>query len=157
MKTLSIALIVLLFLFPVVHKSDTIIYEEELYVPLTEEILLKRELNIENLIHAIEFYGLEHKEVVLAQAILETGWFTSSLCLESNNLFGLYDSKEMDFFKFDHWIYSVRGYKRSIQHRLKETDEDYYYFLKRIGYAEDPQYIPKLQTIIKKHLDYVVD
>ena len=97
------------------------------------------------------FYEIAHKEIVLAEAILETGWFSSNLCKNNNNLFGLYDSRKMDFFAFDHWIYSVRGYKRSIQYRFKETDKDYYHFLKRIKYASDPDYIPKLKGMFIKH------
>lgn len=34
-----------------------------------------------------------------------------------------------------------------------QTSEDYYAFLKRIGYATDPQYIQKLKIIVKKEND----
>lgn len=37
-----------------------------------------------------------------------------------------------------------------IQYRLREN-EDYYHFLTRIGYAEDPQYITKVKGIVKRY------
>ena len=37
-----------------------------------------------------------------------------------------------------------------IQYRLREN-EDYYQFLTRIGYAEDPQYITKVKGIVKRY------
>ena len=51
-----------------------------------------RELNLKNLTDVITEVGLSNKLFVLAQAILETGNFSSRVCKEYNNLFGLYDS-----------------------------------------------------------------
>jgi len=45
---------------------------------------------------------LEHKEIVLRQAVLETGWFECTDCSrEKNNLFGWYYKKK--YLKFDNW------------------------------------------------------
>ena len=41
----------------------------------------------EGLWEALEYYKIHHKEIVYAQAILETGWFKS--INHYNNLFGL--------------------------------------------------------------------
>ena len=37
---------------------------------------------------------IEEYMIVLAQSVLETGWFTSSICLNKNNILGLYDSSK---------------------------------------------------------------
>lgn len=102
----------------------------------------------EGLKEALIFYDIHHPEIVYAQAILETGNFKSVLCNEHNNLFGLYNSTNNRFHKFDHWTMSVIKYKEWIQKRYKPP-EDYYHFLQRIGYAEDPYYVNKLRRIVK--------
>ena len=48
-----------------------------------------RKLNIENLLAVLQQYGVKFPQIVAAQALLETGYFTSRVCLENNNLFGL--------------------------------------------------------------------
>ena len=104
----------------------------------------------EGLMKALEYYGVKHSQIVYAQAVLETGHFKSDLCLNNNNLFGLYNSKRGKYYKFDHWIESVIAYKDFIQYKYKPP-EDYYKFLQRIGYAEDSNYISKLKGIVNKN------
>lgn len=106
----------------------------------------------EGLQAALEYYDLHHPDIVYAQAILETGYFKSQGCLRDNNLFGLYNSTKNKYHKFDHWTLSVIGYKEWIQRRYKPP-ENYYNFLSRIHYAEDPTYISKLKQIVKKEHD----
>ena len=107
-----------------------------------------RELNLESLKDVLGEVGLSNKLFVLAQAVLETGNFSSHVCKEYNNLFGLYDSKRRDYFRFASWEDSVVGYKRMIQYRYRGGN--YLHFLKRIGYAEDPRYISKVAQIARK-------
>lgn len=99
---------------------------------------------------ALLFYDIKHPEIVYAQALLETGYFKSKGCTRDNNLFGLYNSKKKRYHKFDHWAESVVKYKEWIQYRYKPPN-DYYEFLRKIHYAEDPTYITKLKQIVKKH------
>jgi len=96
------------------------------------------------------YYDIHTPEVVIAQAILETGHYRSEGCKKDNNLFGLYNSKKKEYFKFDHWTESVKAYKDMIQYRYKDG-EDYHMFLDRIGYAEDSLYNNKLKNIIKRY------
>ena len=98
---------------------------------------------------ALIYYEIEYPEIVFAQAILETGHFRSKLCKENNNLFGLYNSKKKEYFKFSHWAESVEAYKNYIQY--KYFYGDYYLFLDSIGYASDPQYINKVKNIVKRN------
>ena len=104
----------------------------------------------EGLIDALEYYDIHHPNIVYAQALLETGHFKSEGCLKHNNLFGLYDNKAKRYYKFNHWTESVIAYKEWIQKRYKPP-EDYYRFLQRIGYAEDPQYVYKLKQIVNSN------
>ena len=89
-------------------------------------------------------------EIVLAQSILETGWFNCNNCsMDVNNLFGLYNSKKKEYFPYANWEESINGYKRGIQYKYSEKYDDYYAFLDDINYAADPNYISKLKTIVK--------
>ena len=94
------------------------------------------------------YYGLQHPKIIVAQSILETGYYKSRGCVEHNNLFGLYDSKNRKYFRFTSWQESILAYKNKVQY--KYNSGDYYHFLKRIRYAEDPEYIEKVKQIEKE-------
>lgn len=104
----------------------------------------------EGLMEALIYYDVKYPHIVYAQALIETGNFKSDLCLNDNNLFGLYNSSRGRYHRFDHWTKSVVAYKDFIQRRYKPP-EDYYKFLQRIGYAEDPNYINKLKGIVSRN------
>lgn len=152
-RVLCIVIVLILFRMIQIEKSNRVIIKDydTTQFSIKESDLLDMDLDMYSLIMALDFYKIEHKEIVLAQAILETGWFKSYNCKERNNLFGLFNSKKMEMHKFSHWSLSVKGYKTMVQYRYKETDDTYFHFLKRIKYAEDPDYIPKLYNLIEKH------
>ena len=100
----------------------------------------------EGLWEAMEYYDIDHPATVYAQAILETGYFKSRVCKEYNNLFGLYNSRKGDYFRYNHWVESVIAYAELIQ-GSKRYDDIYYDYLTKIGYAEDKDYITKLKQI----------
>ena len=108
----------------------------------------------EGLIEALEYYEVKHPQIVYAQAVLETGHFKSDLCLNGNNLFGLYNSKERKYHTFDHWAKSVEAYVKLVQYKYKgdydKPPDEYYKFLENIGYAEDTLYISKLRRIVNQ-------
>lgn len=97
---------------------------------------------------ALQYYEVKFPREVLAQAKLESGNYTSYHCRVKNNFLGLYNSKKKQYFKFDHWTDCILAYKSMIEYKHRDG-EDYYQFLERIGYAEDPQYIYKVQKIEK--------
>ena len=107
------------------------------------------EINDSNLIQVCKMQGVVEPEIVLAQAKLETGNYTSDVFIENNNLFGLYDSNNNEYYKFNSWEESVKAYKDLVQSKLQKN-EDYYQFLVRIGYAEDPKYIKKVKSMYSK-------
>ena len=104
----------------------------------------------EGLKEVLEYYNVKHPNIIYAQAILETGHFKSNLCINNNNLFGLYDSKNKKYYTFDHWKDCIIAYKEMVQYKYKDGD-DYYKFLSDIGYAEDPKYIDKLKEIVNQN------
>lgn len=97
----------------------------------------------------LNYYGVMYPDIVRAQAILETGHYRSKVFKEYNNLFGLYDSKNGDYFRFNHWSESVAAYISMIQYRYKPPN-DYYHFLQDIGYAEDSLYVSKVKSIVNR-------
>lgn len=107
-----------------------------------------KELTIANLYDALIRHGIKFPKIVLAQAILESGWKLDSLLARShNNLFGLRNRK--GFHAFDGWEESVKAYKRMIQYKYKEG-QSYIHFLRKLGYATDPLYYNKVEKIAKQ-------
>ena len=90
--------------------------------------------------------NIKHPKIVLAQAKLETGDYTSNLSRKHGNLFGLKGRK--GYAKFNNWKESVVAYRDWVQYKYKGGD--YYAFLKKIGYASDPRYIEKIKQMVKK-------
>lgn len=119
-------------------------------VPIIDTIpdtIPKKKLSFKDSLYlAMDEYGIHHKDIVYAQAVLETGHFKSKLC-KKGNLFGLKGKKGYRHFK--HWKESVKMYKEKIQNRYKHG-EDYYHFLKRIHYASSPTYNQKVKQIVKR-------
>ena len=99
----------------------------------------------EGLKEALSFYGVHHMNIVIAQSKLETGNYTSKLYIENNNLFGLYDNINNEYYTFNHWTESVKAYRDLVQNKYKGGS--YYHFLKKIKYAADSDYIKKLKEL----------
>ena len=128
---------------PVIEVADTIINEQPKFFSQTPK---------EGLEEALSYYGLEHKDIVYAQAVLETEHFKSKVCLNYNNLFGLYDSRNKDYYKFNHWTESIVAYKEWIQKKYQPPN-NYYAFLEEINYAEEKNYTRLLKEIVKNRKD----
>ena len=105
-------------------------------------------LTIPNLYQEIIRNGIRHPKIVLAQAILETGWFRSPLCRNRHNLFGLTNPKTGKYYEFNHWTESVQAYYTKVQYKYKGGN--YLLWLHKIGYAEDPRYIREVTQVLKK-------
>lgn len=106
-----------------------------------------KDLTIENLYATLKKHGIKYPKIVLAQAILETGRFRSRVCNENNNLFGLRHSN--GYYVFDHWEESVIAYKNKVQYKHRDS-ENYYAFLKRIGYASAKDYTKRIREIAER-------
>lgn len=105
-------------------------------------------LTIPNLYQEIIRNGIRHPKIVLAQAILETGWFRSPLCRNRHNLFGLTNPKTRKYYEFNHWTESVRAYYTKVQYKYKGGN--YLLWLHKIGYAEDPRYVREVMKVVSQ-------
>ena len=155
-KVLLILLISIVFgfisgysLHHLIHKQQV---EENITLLPEHPYYLLEEINEEILFKTLKHFGYDNPATITAQAVLETGNFKSRLCLEKNNLFGLYNSRKHEYFEFDSWISCVFAYKKMIYSRYNPEKEDYWQFLERIGYAEDPNYVAKVKTLRTKIL-----
>lgn len=112
---------------------------------IEEAIVIGDELTVENLALEMKRVGIKHVDVVLSQAVLETGWFKCESCsFQYNNLFGFIYKGQ--YLKYDHWKESVAYYKWW-QDQLYKDGVDYYTFLKSVGYASAPDYNQKLKSV----------
>ena len=105
------------------------------------------ELNIANLAKVMEQYDIKFPKIVMAQCILETGYMSSHVCTEYNNLFGLRRPSDGSYYRFNRWEESVKAYRDYVQYKYKGGD--YYAFLKNIGYASDPYYVLRVKEIAR--------
>lgn len=132
---------------------------------LIEEILYVTEPEIqfseENLRDYLEQLNIKYPHIVYAQAIQETGHFTSDIFKENNNLFGMKIARQRpttalgtrrNHAYYRNWMDSVKDYalyQAAYLGHIK-TEEDY---LKFIGnsYAEDENYINRVKYIISNN------
>ena len=144
-------LLVILGIFQIfIYKKLSELQKPEPQIEYEEVITFFDKSPEEGLMDALIYFEVQHPHIVYAQAILETGNFTSKVCRENNNLFGLYDSRNKKYYAFNHWSESIIAYINYIQYKYSPP-KDYYKFLQDIGYAEDPTYTDKLRIIVEKN------
>lgn len=113
----------------------------------------------EKLVKAIDDMGLEFPHIVYAQAVLETGNFTSDIFRYNHNMFGMKRAYKRPSTciatarghgAYTDWENSLVDYAlRQSYYRASKmrTDRDYYNHLESSGYAESPTYIQKLKSL----------
>lgn len=87
--------------------------------------------------------NIQHKNVVMKQAILESGWCSSEFLMKRNNLFGFRAKK---YLHFETWQESIDYYEKWQKKRYTDNNEDYFKFLDRIRYGA-PGYSAKVKKI----------
>lgn len=149
-KVLIVLMISIVFGFATGYSLHHLIHfnqkQEEIVLLPEHPFYLLDEVNEEVLYNTLKHYDFPNPAIITAQAVLESGNFKSKLCKDNNNLFGLYNSRTMSYFKFDSWISCVFAYKQFILSKYN-PEEDYYKFLDRIGYAEDSLYESKVKEL----------
>jgi uncharacterized FlgJ-related protein len=105
-----------------------------------------RDLFIDSVFDYICESKILHPEIVIKQAILETGWFKSKFLMNKNNIFAFRKKK---YLSFNSWKESVDYYKSWQKKHYTNTQENYYQFLVRIKYAtpEYPLHLKKINCI----------
>lgn len=140
-------ILIILFCFVSMSFHDVNIMPKQQNVEICDTSFLDaNELNDSILYLALVHYEVKHPKAVLAQAKLESGNYTSSHCRNRNNFLGLYNSRRKEYFKFNHWSECILAYKDMVEYKLR-AGEDYYQFLDRIGYAENPNYVRLIKQI----------
>lgn len=119
----------------------------------------QEELNAENLRNLLNELHIQNKEIVYAQAILESGNFKSSICRNNNNLFGMKVAssrpttaigQESNHAVYKDWQSSVIDYSLWQASYARNLSKEQYLQLLREMYAEDPNYMESLLKLINK-------
>ena len=160
----------------IVHKQETISYYASKNIQQSVEIINQRRIinnlqdSIDNILSFtperfkfyIDYFGLDYPSLVYSQAILETGDFGSQIFEENNNLFGMkfpitrptFSTKEnLGHAMYSSYICSLKDYRiYQFLYYSKDSTKysDYFDFLKKRKYAEDPKYIKKLKSIDRR-------
>lgn len=111
------------------------------------------------LITLLKKYNIQHKDIVLAQAILESSHFKSDLFVKQNNMFGMLnpltrpttsigDKTFANYNTIEECVIDYALWQSCYARNL--TREEYFNKLARV-YAEDKNYVKKLKDIIKKY------
>lgn len=112
----------------------------------------------ENLMAYIFELNIRFPHIVYAQAIQETGFFTSNIFIESNNLFGMKQAKmrpttalgtQRGHAYYREWKDSVKDYAlwQAAYANTIRNEKQYYAYLDKV-YAEDPDYVLRLKYIV---------
>lgn len=128
------------------------------------QVKTQEKISKKSLYEQIIKYGIKFPDIVFAQAILESGEFTSKLFKSANNLFGMkvptkresarIGSTQNGYSKYGDWMFSVYDYSLWQDHMLKTRDDitkkQYFALLGRV-YADDPKYVSKLKQRISEY------
>lgn len=120
----------------------------------------QKEFSEENLVELIKQWNIKFPHIVLAQSMLETNNYKSSIFKENHNLFGMKEAKRRvtvskgtnrNHAYYNNWIESLLDYGFYQSHYLNEirTEQQYFNYLSQY-YAEDSNYITKIKKIIKE-------
>jgi len=115
-----------------------------------------------NLRLMLEGLNIKFIDIVMAQSILESGNYSSHIFKETGNLFGMKAARLRPYTHFGehrghadykgNWKLSVIDYAlwQAREAKNVKTEEQYYFLLSKM-YAEDPEYINKIKTIVNKN------
>lgn len=105
--------------------------------------------------------NINHPEIVLAQALLESANFTSYIFKENNNMFGMRMPNKRKTYAigtnktyavYANWKMSIQDYalyQKAVLKGHNISKENYYAFLGR-RYAESPEYVAVIKKMVKK-------
>lgn len=146
-------------LFVIKRLNDVRFISEETKAIILHDADKNNEFSREKLKSYILELNIKFPHIVMAQAELETGGFTSKIFKENHNLFGMKvatkrpttnKGEEHGHAYYENWRESVVDYAFYSAQYLSniKSESEYFDYLKQ-SYAEDPLYIEKLNKIIK--------
>lgn len=130
--------------------------KEVLIVNLKEE---KESFSQDKLVAELKRLNIKFPHIVMAQSIVETGYWNSEIFKENNNLFGMKEARirvntaqgtNRNHAYYDSWeesIYDYAFYQCRYLGSIK-TEEEYFMYLDR-SYAEASNYVRTLRTVIE--------
>jgi len=139
--------------------------KEEVIRTLTpeEKLIIIREhpdtFHQDTLVHMLKELNVKYPHIVLAQSIIETGHWTSTIFRENNNLFGMKEARsrihtaiktERNHAYYETWRESVYDYAFYQCRYLSKLDSEaeYFQYLAQ-NYAEAPDYVSSLKRVIQ--------
>jgi hypothetical protein len=136
--------------------SNPVPFEKELVMLKTQPDTFSRE----KLITMLTDLNIKHPHIVMAQSILETGNFKSTIFKQNNNLFGMKEARgrvktalgtQLNHAYYDSWKESVYDYAfYQCRYLGRISDEDEYFKALDASYAEAENYSQSLKNIIEK-------
>lgn len=131
---------------------------------IEEKLIVIREydgFSEDKLISKIKELNIKYPYIVLAQSYQETGHFTSRIFYENHNCFGMKEAKIRNNLAkgtlnghalYNNWGDSVLDYALFNATYLSDirSESEYFAYLEQ-NYAEDPQYVERLKSLIKKY------
>lgn len=152
-----------IFVFLLIVPISAFVTLKMLYIPTCEFKINDDSFSEENLISLINDMNFKYPHIVLSQAKIESGNYSSFIFRNNNNLFGMRHptvrittskGPKFTYASYLSWRESVIDYGLFMSRLSKElsSEEDYYKFLGST-YAENPQYV----VIVKKIADTIKD
>ena len=139
-------------------------FKEALDIPIESAVVILEDDSIkftqDNLVKELKRLNVRFPHIVLAQSILETGYWESRIYQENNNRFGMKQARarattakgtQLGHAFYDDWRSSVIDYalyQAAYLNKLR-TEKKYLNYLDR-NYAEAKDYDKKLTTIIER-------
>ena len=140
-------------------------FQEGLEQPAETELVVleadEDQFSQEALVEELKALNVRFPHIILAQAILETGYYDSRIYHENNNLFGMKEARarattakgtQLGHAYYDHWKESVTDYalyQAAYLNKLR-TEKKYLNYLEK-NYAEAKDYDVMLTEIIQRH------
>jgi uncharacterized FlgJ-related protein len=131
-------------------------------ITVEQKLIVLREYNEfseAKLIDKIKSLNFRYPHIILAQAKLESGHFTSNMFLKNNNIFGMKEANSRAHLArgtrnnhalYDSWQDSVVDYALYYSTYLYDirTEGEYFEYLRQ-NYAEDQKYVQRLKELIE--------
>lgn len=141
-----------------INRGSTMItpFEKELVILDTKE----QPFSQEELVEMLKDLNVRYPHIVLAQSILETGHYSSTIFKTNHNLFGMKEARrrvktakgtQLNHAYYENWKESVYDYAfYQCRYMGRIDSEDNYYQALDASYAEAGQYSFKLKQIIER-------